>query len=73
MNMWDPDNMDEKTRWMTCAAIFIVSLVVIFLPIGVLWVLNTVFGLGTAYTFKSWLAMWLLILVVSSILAVRSR
>lgn len=40
----------------------VVLLVVLFLlsPLATIWAVNTLFGLGIAYTFKTWLAMFLL-------------
>ena len=40
----------------------VVLLIVLFLlsPLATIWAVNTLFGLGIAYTFKTWLAMFLL-------------
>lgn len=35
----------------------LVILMIIFWPFVIIWALNTVFGLGIAYTFWTWLAM----------------
>lgn len=37
-------------------AIVLLLAVVILIPLGVIWSLNTLFGLGIAYTFKTWFA-----------------
>lgn len=41
---------------MIAIVIFIVALVALG-PLVVIWALNTIFGLGIAYTFLNWLAM----------------
>lgn len=41
---------------MDTALIFVILVLVVLSPIGTLWMLNTLFGLGLAYTFKTWLA-----------------
>lgn len=40
--------------------IVIVVLLVILWPLVIVWALNTIFGLGIAYTFWTWLAMLIL-------------
>ena len=44
------------------AAMIIGALIalIIFAPLAVIWSLNTLFGLGIAYTFTNWLAMVIL-------------
>ena len=45
----------------------VVALVVLLLAVGpllVIWSVNTLFGLGIPYTFKTWLAMGILGLAV---------
>lgn len=37
--------------------IVVLIVAIIFGPIITIWALNTVFGLGIAYTFKTWLAV----------------
>lgn len=39
------------------ASVALGILLVIFWPFVIIWALNTVFGLGVAYTFWTWLAM----------------
>ena len=46
------------------AIVAVVVLVIIFGPLLTIWSLNTLFGLGIAYTFWTWLAT----VVLSSIL-----
>lgn len=48
--------MAQKNNWL--AAGFV--LVMLTAPFGAIWSLNTLFGLGIAYTFKTWLAMFAL-------------
>jgi len=43
--------------------VVLIILLVIFMPVLAIWSLNTLFGLGIAYTFKTWLAA----LILSSI------
>jgi hypothetical protein len=42
--------------------LFVVALVVL-LPLGLIWSLNTLFGLAIAYSFKMWLAAFVLLTV----------
>ena len=43
---------------------FLIAVVVVIMaalvPIGGIWALNTLFGVGIAYTFKTWLAALIL-------------
>jgi hypothetical protein len=45
------------------AAVIIAALVVT--PLAGIWALNTLFGLGIAFTFKTWVAATVLIAIVS--------
>jgi len=36
--------------------IIIAVLLIIFMPFAIIWAVNTLFGLGIAYTFWTWLA-----------------
>ena len=47
---------------MIAIVIFIVALVALG-PLVVIWALNTIFGLGIAYTIWTWLAMIILVAV----------
>lgn len=42
-------------------AVFIVALII--WPWAIVWAINTLFGLGIAYTFKTWLACAIIMLV----------
>lgn len=42
------------------AILVIIALAAILSPLGTVWMLNTLFGLGLAYTFKTWLAALIL-------------
>jgi hypothetical protein len=44
----------------------IVALVVIGGPLAIIWALNTLFGFGIGFTFKTWLAAFILGGVVST-------
>jgi len=52
--------MDIKTNVREVLAVlpvvFIFGILLLCIPFATLWSLNTVFGLGVAYTFKSWIA-----------------
>ena len=52
---------------MTKIAVFVLFLIVLVLigPLISIWALNTVFGLGIAYTFWTWLAMAWIGLVIN--------
>lgn len=43
----------------------IVSVLAIFVPLGLIWALNTLFQLGIAYTLKTWAAALILIILFS--------
>ena len=40
--------------------ILVIIALVIFMPLAVIWSLNTLFGMGIAYTFTNWVAMVIL-------------
>jgi hypothetical protein len=42
------------------ALLILLVLLVIFGPLSIVWALNTLFALGIAYTWKTWLAILLL-------------
>lgn len=42
------------------AILVIIALAIVLSPLGTIWMLNTLFGLGLAYTFKTWLAALIL-------------
>lgn len=48
----------NKERGKTMVGLIVVLIValVVFMPLAVVWALNTLFGLAIAYTFKTWLA-----------------
>lgn len=43
--------------FVTITVVLICALAITFIPLGVVWSLNTLFGLGIAYDFWSWLAV----------------
>ena len=55
-----------STEQMTIAIMFLIGAIV-FMPLAVIWALNTLFGLGIAYGFYEWLA----VLVLSAFLQTR--
>jgi len=36
--------------------VLLIILLIIFMPFAIIWAVNTLFGLGIAYTFWTWLA-----------------
>lgn len=44
--------------------LILIILLLVFAPLAEIWALNTLFGLGIAYVFKSWLAMVILNLTI---------
>jgi len=51
--------------FLTAGAAFVLFIFVLG-PLAGLWALNTLFGLGIAYTWKTWLAAFVLIVLVKS-------
>ena len=52
----------------TKSALFFILLLLFFIfigPVFTIWSLNTIFGLGIALTFKTWLATFWLTLIVA--------
>jgi hypothetical protein len=48
--------------------LIVVILMIVFGPLATIWSLNTLFGLGIAYTFWTWLAMaWLSLATFGSV------
>jgi hypothetical protein len=43
----------------------VAHLVAVLVPFGGIWALNALFGLGIAYTFKTWLAALILGAIIS--------
>ncbi len=50
---------------MIAILVLLVALAVIFMPLALIWALNTLFGLTIAFTLKTWLAALLLSAVLS--------
>lgn len=48
------------------AVVVLVVALVILGPLAAIWALNTLFGLGIAYTFWTWLAMLVLSMFINS-------
>jgi len=46
-------------------AFAILAVIVVGLPLGAVWAVNTLFGLGIAYTVKTWVASLLLMVFFS--------
>jgi hypothetical protein len=47
--------------------------VAILWPLGVIWAMNTLFGLGIAYTFWNWLAATVLIFTIQGALRISKK
>lgn len=60
----------RKEVFMIFVLTVLVLLCFISLPLLVIWVLNTLFSLGIAYTFKTWLAALILVFIVGGFLVV---
>jgi hypothetical protein len=54
-------------------AILFLSAVIFFTPFCGIWALNTLFGLGIAYTFKTWLAALILGAIISPTVSVKKN
>jgi hypothetical protein len=56
---------------------FLIAIVVILtaalVPFGGIWALNTLFGLGIAYTFKTWLAALVLGAIINPVVNVKKN
>ncbi len=50
---------------MIVGAVFVLILAAIFMPLAVIWAINTLFSTTIAYTFWNWLAVFVLCGVVS--------
>lgn len=47
-----------KDNWILYLGVIVLFvIIIIFFPLAVVWALNTLFGLGIAYTFWTWLAV----------------
>jgi hypothetical protein len=57
--------------------VFIIAIIVIIMaalvPFGGIWALNTLFGLGIAYTFKTWLAALILGAILNPVVNVKKN
>lgn len=58
--------MDRLIGTSVIGAFIVMVLLAIFWPFVVIWALNTLFGLGLAYTFWNWLAMLVLSITFGS-------
>ncbi len=63
--------MSSKMDTFLIAAIVIVAALVT--PLGGIWALNTLFGLGIAYTFKTWLAALVLGAILNPVVNVKKN
>lgn len=52
--------------WNDVAIIAVLVILVIIAPLCTIWAINTLFGLGIAYTGKTWLAALVLTTILSS-------
>jgi hypothetical protein len=53
-------NFDNLTGLGIISVVILVVALVILGPLAIIWALNTLFGLGIAYTFWTWLAVLVL-------------
>lgn len=58
--------MNQLIGTSVIGAFIVMVLLAIFWPFVVIWALNTLFGLGLAYTFWNWLAMLVLSITFGS-------
>jgi hypothetical protein len=63
--------MSSKMDTFLIAAIVIVAALVT--PLAAIWALNTLFGLGIAYTFKTWLAALVLGAILNPVVNVKKN
>ena len=52
--------------WTMVGILTIVVLLLVFMPLAVIWALNTLFGLGIAYGFYEWLAVLVMSIFLQS-------
>jgi hypothetical protein len=45
---------------------FIILLILIIIPLGIIWALNILFGLQIKYSLETWAAIFILLLAVNS-------
>lgn len=43
----------------------VIATIIVFVPIGLIWAINTLFGTAIAVTFKTWFAAFVLISLVN--------
>ena len=44
-----------------------IIIAIVFIPLGIIWAVNYLFGLSIAYGFKSWLAVVILSLLIEGV------
>lgn len=60
--------MSDSIKTAGFALIFLLLLLIVFTPLITIWALNTLFNLGIAYTFWTWLATaWLSLVTFGSV------
>lgn len=52
--------------WTMVGILTIVVLLLVFMPLAVIWAMNTLFGLGIAYGFYEWLAVLVMSIFLQS-------
>lgn len=65
--------MNNETIFASMFVFFIISLIVLGLaPFGVIWALNELFLFNIEYTFRNWLAMFVLFVVLKTSITSKS-
>lgn len=62
-----------QNGWQNLLLVVFFLFIIILMPIVMIWAFNTIFGLGIAYTFQTWLAMLLIVWVFSGKIPLRQR
>ena len=55
-----PEQCSFSLKFLAVILILALAAVFVFAPFAIIWALNTLFGLGIAYTFWTWLAVGVL-------------
>lgn len=55
------------------AVVLLIVAIIVLAPLALIWAMNTLFGLGIAYTFKTWVACGLLAAAVKGNVVKHSR
>jgi hypothetical protein len=58
--------MKNHSMFYIVSALLLVAVLIVFVPLVVIWALNTLFALSIAYTFWTWLSVVILTSVIQS-------